>query len=109
MFTKPLLPWRKGITHICVFAARVGDCTSVRAGVSAQARACARARVALLIRHATRMRRIVCGLSGSTTFSDIISYTARFPEKNITEHKMRVLIFSKTFYLKYFLFQVKST
>jgi hypothetical protein len=70
--------------------------------VGARARVCACASVALLIQHATRMRHIICGLSGSTTFIDIISQTAWFSEKKkkkVTERKMSILIFSTTFIL----------
>ena len=41
--------------------------------VYARARACACARVALLIQRASHMRHIVCDLSYSTTFFDIMS------------------------------------
>jgi hypothetical protein len=42
-----------------------------------------RVRVALLTLHAKRMRYIyfICALSGSTTFFEIVSQTARFKEK----------------------------
>jgi hypothetical protein len=45
--------------------------------------------IALLIQHVTRMRDAVksCGPSVFTTFLDIMSYTARFSEKNVFEHK----------------------
>jgi len=50
------------------------------------------------IQHAMRMRRIViCGICGSTVFFHIISVWAQFSlKKNVTEHKMPVLIFSTT-------------
>jgi len=52
----------------------------------------------LVIHHAIRMRHIViCGLSGSTEFFQIISHIARFSRKKVIEHKMRVLIFYTTF------------
>jgi hypothetical protein len=65
--------------------------------VSVQGKACALVRVALLINHATRRHIAICGLSGSTKLFGIISQTARFSEKKVTEHKMYVLIFSTTF------------
>ena len=49
-------------------------CVGGRGGVpvGAQAVACACARVALIIQHATRRHVIICGLSGFTIFLDII-------------------------------------
>jgi hypothetical protein len=38
--------------------------------------------------HATRGHITICGLSGSTSFVDIISKRALFWEKNVIEHKM---------------------
>jgi len=40
---------------------------------------------------------VICVLFGSTIFFHIISQTARFLEKGVTEYKTRVLIFSTTF------------
>jgi hypothetical protein len=72
-------------------------------GVGAEALVCACARVALLIQHATRMRHIaIWGLSGSTSFFDIISATARFSGKG-AEHKMCVFSLYNVS-SKYFLF-----
>jgi len=42
------------------------------------------------------MRRIICGLSGSTIFFQIISKRHDFLKKKVTEHKMCVLFFSTT-------------
>jgi hypothetical protein len=62
----------------------------LRVNVAARALACACARVASLIQHATR-RHV------STKIFDIISSRARFSEKNVIEHKTCVLIFSTTY------------
>jgi hypothetical protein len=55
--------------------------------------------VALVIRHARRMRRIViCSLYGCKIFFYVIPLTAPFSKrKKVTEHKMCVLIFCTTF------------
>jgi len=52
--------------------------------------------VALGIQHATSMRHIVWGLSGSTSFFHIISQTAR-SSQNIIEYRTCILIFSTNF------------
>jgi hypothetical protein len=58
---------------------------------------CARVCVALGIQQAWRMRHIViCGLPGSVIVFHLISQTARFYLKTVTEHKMYVLTLSKT-------------
>ena len=64
--------------------------------VVAWACACAWARVDLPMQHATRMRHtVICGVSGSTTFSILSQKWQDFP-KNIIEHKMCGFIFSTT-------------
>ena len=55
--------------------------------------------VALDIQHATSIRHIVWGLSGSTSFSHIISQTALFSQYTV-EYKTCVLIFSINFVWK---------
>ena len=53
--------------------------------------------VALVIQYAMRMRHyVICGLSGSTIFSQISHKRYHFCDKIIV-HKMRVLILSTTF------------
>jgi hypothetical protein len=71
--------------------------------VGARTRACACSHVPLLIQHATRRRIANRGLSGSTTVFDIISQTARFSERKITENKT-CFDFLYNFYLKRFSF-----
>jgi hypothetical protein len=51
-------------------------------------------RVAILTQHATRRHIVVCSLSGSAFFFDIISQTAQFSEK-VAEHKMPPFVFSR--------------
>jgi hypothetical protein len=68
-----------------------GVCLGV--GVGARAMACACARVALLIQHATRRHIANCGLSGSTTFFDIISESVRFSEKKLFNIKYMFLFY----------------
>ena len=60
------------VLHISV---RMGNNERVHAceWVGARARACASARVALIIQHATRRHTVICGLSGSTIFFDVVS------------------------------------
>jgi hypothetical protein len=56
-------------------------------GEGARVRACACARVGLLIQDATRRHIVICGLSGSAIFFDIISQTARFSGENLLNIK----------------------
>ena len=54
--------------------------------------------VALVIQNAMHMRRtVICGLPRSTTFFPHYLIKDAFFLKNITEHKMCVLILSTTF------------
>jgi hypothetical protein len=54
-------------------------------------------RVTFVIRHVIRMRHIaICGQPGFTVFFHIISQSARFSGKKVTEHKM-CFDFSATF------------
>jgi hypothetical protein len=64
--------------------------------VGVRARACACARVALLIQHVTLRHIAIYGLSDSSIFS-ILSNKRHDFRKKVTEHKMCTLIFSKTF------------
>jgi hypothetical protein len=75
-FMEPLLLWKSNNFYItvCVLARTlmfVRVC--VRTCVGALARACACARVALIIQHETRRQIVTCDLSGSSTFFDILS------------------------------------
>ena len=75
-----------GCVHGCVW---VGVC------MGARARACACARVALLVQHATRRHIVIFGLSDSTICFDINKrYDFR---KKIIEHKMYAFTFPATF------------
>jgi hypothetical protein len=61
------------VLHVSLHVrARLIMCLHACVSVGAQARACACIRVSILIQHATHMRCIVYGLSGSTSF-DMIS------------------------------------
>jgi hypothetical protein len=60
-------------------------------------KACACARVGLLIRYDTRRRHIVCVFPGSTTFFDSISLTVQFSEKKVTEYETCVFVLSAAF------------
>ena len=75
--------------HICAYV-RIG------VDVGARARACVCARVAIVIQHETQMSRIVCGLSRSTKFFDIILQKHDFPEK-VTKQKTCVFDLFETF------------
>ena len=85
----------------CVFSCALEWVIALRAcvcvSVGARARACACARVALLIQSATRRHVAICGLSGSTTFFDIISVTQDFRKKKVIGYKMCTFIFSTIF------------
>ena len=59
--------------------------------------ACGCAHVALLVQHATSPHIVTRGFSGFTAFFYIISKIAQFSEKNVTDCKMCVLVFSTKF------------
>ena len=59
--------------------------------------ACACARVALLIQHATRMRHIVIAASLAPSHFSTLSHKRRDFRRNVMGHKMCTSIFSKTF------------
>jgi hypothetical protein len=59
--------------------------------------ACPCARVVLITQHTTRRHIVICGLSGSTIFFDIIPYTVQLSRKEVIEQKMCILIFSAAF------------
>jgi hypothetical protein len=50
----------------------VRACAYVCVVVGSQARVCGCARIALIIQHVMRRHIVICGLSGSTMFFDII-------------------------------------
>ena len=77
-FTKLHLPWKSSVA------------------VGARASACACERVALLIQYATRMRNVVCGLRLHQIFPTLSHKWHDF-QKNVTEYKIYVWIFSTTF------------
>jgi hypothetical protein len=77
---KPLLPWKsnKCCIFLCVCVCAHGwvsarACVRVCEYVDVRARMCACARVALLMQYATSSHILICGLSGSAVFFDIIS------------------------------------
>ena len=69
-------------------------CVSVWAWVHVSGRVFS-AHIALLIQHATRIRHIVCGPSGSTIFFNIMN--GMIFGKKFTEHKISVFIFPTHF------------
>ena len=78
---------------VCVCArgrACVGECMHVGAFecVGARELACVLARVTLLIRHATLHHIVICGISGSTTFFDVVLHKWHDCRKKVTGHKM---------------------
>ena len=91
------------ITHFC---ARARRCVCMYACLSPRVRLPRRVAVSVCKRACTLAYpvckqhvpycRFICGLSGSTTFFDMISQTARFSKK-ATEHKMYNLISSTLF------------
>jgi hypothetical protein len=70
--------------------------SSVCLCVAVRTRVCACEHIALLIQHATRRHIAICSLSGSTIFSTLSHKRYDF-RKNVTAHKMYILIFSTTF------------
>ena len=104
---------------MCVFAgagahASVGKCMRVLAclcvcmcgrEVDTRARECACTRVTLLIQHATPMRRIVCGLSGTTTFFDTLTSGMIFGKK-IAKHKMCTSILCSTLFEMFIILKI---
>jgi hypothetical protein len=81
-------------TFLCEVSVHVCECVRVcGCGYRHRTQACVCACVALLIQNASRRHIVICALSVSTTFFKIMSSTARFSGKKVTEHKMRVLIF----------------
>ena len=105
-----LLPWNnnKHCIFICVCVcvcararARMGACMRVCAWMTGRLGLCmrARARVALFIQHATRMRHIVTSFVAprSPLYFSTLSHKRCDFRKKVIEHKMCVLIFSTTF------------
>ena len=83
-FLQPLLQWKRNA--YCIFCVCVCVCVL-----------CVCVCVALVIQHAIRMRHVVIsGLPVSTIFFQL-SHKRRDFRREVTEHKMCVLIFSTTF------------
>ena len=93
-FRESLLPWKSNKYYILV-CVRALEC--VFSGEWACACACVH--VALLIQHATRMRHIVTSFVApqSPPHFSTLSHKWHDLRKKVTDHKMRVLIFSTTF------------
>jgi hypothetical protein len=64
--------------------------------VGAQVRACACARVALIMEHATRPHIVNCGASLAPPNLSTLSHERHDFRKKFTDHKMCVLIFCTT-------------